>query len=251
MRLSFRGSRRPNPGDSRTAGELNKIILQHQVVPERLLNEGKKPIVSWIALNRKTEGSTMLPFNRKMVIIYIALATALIPNTTTHPALPSFIALIKFIFPTNRIDDKHKFLWIDTFSTTQHLSPHLNINTLANEIKSPISHSLSVKRWTTHCLDPWSISHIHKACNKFMGDRKLQRESSIRARLDQSPSRGTASTSMPKSPQSPTSSANKNTSHSRKLHRSEKRKREATGAASDKGEGANASPSATSALSPN
>ena len=253
--LCIKGSQATWPGDSRTAGELNKIILQHQVIPERLLTEGKKPVVSWTTQNQKTERISMLPFNRKIVIIYIAMATALIPTATAHPALSSFITLNKFIFPSNRIDNKHKFLWVDALSTTQHLDPHLNINTLPEEIKRPISQSLSFKRWTIHCLDPWSISHIHKACNKFMIERKLQRENSIRERLDQSPVRNTSSTSgpqSPQSPQSPKSSPNKSTSRSRKVNRSEKRKRETASTTTDnKGGEATTSSSATSASSSN
>ena len=253
--LCIKGSQATWPGDSRTAGELNKIILQHQVIPERLLIEGKKPVVSWTTQNQKTERISMLPFNRKIVIIYIATATALIPTATAHPALSSFITLNKFIFPSNRIDNKHKFLWVDALSTTQHLDPHLNINTLPEEIKRPISHSLSFKRWTIHCLDPWSISHIHKACNKFMIERKLQRENSIRERLDQSPVRNTPATSGPQSPpspQSPTSSPNKSSSRSRKVNRLEKRKREATSTATDnKGGEATKSSTTTSASSSN
>jgi hypothetical protein len=185
----IKGEKTQWPGNENTGLKLLQIIKHHQVVPTQYNHDSSKRIFSWFTKNQITGVETLLPFNKNMVVIYIALTLMTLDKTDTHPATKALISLNSLIFPDQSVDSDIQYLWIDAVSLIQRKLLKLQLCTFIETFKRPVSKSKTTSCYTTHYIDPRSIDFIHSECNNYWKVKMLERKKTLQDQLTRTPTR--------------------------------------------------------------
>lgn len=176
------------PGNENTGQRLLQIIKHHQVVPMQYNSDSSKRIFSWFNKNQITGVETMLPFDKNMVIIYIALTLMTFDKTDTHPATKALISLNSLIFPDQRVDPDIPYLWIDTISLVQR-KLETKLGTFIEPFRRHFSKSKLTSCYATHSIDSKSVDYIRNECNKYWKEKTLERKKLLQEQLERTPTR--------------------------------------------------------------